>query len=75
MEPRHVALERGRLGIETLEPRVVPSAVVKIYLNPPEPADSGEDVLAGDNAGITRGAGGGYLLTGVSHSATDASYG
>ena len=35
MEPRHVEFRKGRLGIERLEPRVVPSSFIELYYNSP----------------------------------------
>ena len=55
MEPRHVALRKGRPGIERLEPRVVPSSFFRIYYDStvdPAQGQGGEDVLVSDNASL-----------------------
>ena len=68
MGPRHVAYREARPGVEGLELRIAP-AIVAVDGGGNTPAE----VLVVGGSG-TGAAGGGHVLTGVSHSAADTSY-
>jgi hypothetical protein len=67
MGPRHVEFRKARPGIEGLELRIAPAIVAVNGGNTPAEVQ----VVGGSS---TERAGGSYVLTRVSHSATDTSY-